>query len=172
MIAHFARSLTSLTSLASQPSTFAAWDSHLYAIDTRNEGKDLESRKVSRSRRSDKFEMETDEVREQKRSAHNFKEGLRGMELRFLQDIPQDQRTQRHAMQIEYYNLAIKCVETMQMAPRVKSQGRPLNSATADLGDPVAFHALLARMYYLCQVCRRTLHSHPGTEIAINWGLM
>ena len=81
-----------------------------------------------------------------------FKEG-RGKQLRYLQDIPQDQRTQRHAMQIEYYTLAEKCVAKIEMASRAVSQGVPLHvTAAMLLGNPVALHALLARMFFLSQV--------------------
>ena len=81
----------------------------------------------------DPIHMETDEGREQKRDANNFKEGMR-KQLCFLQDIPPDQRTQRHTMQMEYYILVDKCAETVEMAP------------------PVAFHASLARIVFLSQV--------------------
>ena len=73
--------------------------------------------------------------------------------IRFLQDIPQDQRTQRHVMQIEYYALAIKCVEIAEMASSAMSQGEPIHVTAAKLGDPTAFHAMLARAYFLSQVC-------------------
>ena len=77
-----------------------------------------------------------------------------GMEkkLRFLQDIPKDQRTQRHTMQIEYYILADKHVEMADRAAHAASRGEPIHAVVAKLGDPTAYHAMLARMKFLCQV--------------------
>ena len=80
-----------------------------------------------------------------------LREGM-GKQLRFLQDIPRDQRTQRHTMQIEYFILADKSVETVQTAASAMGQGEPLHVTAAKLGDPVAYHAMLARMKFLCQV--------------------
>ena len=79
------------------------------------------------------------------------KDGM-GKQLRYLLDIPQDQRTQRHTMQIEYYILADKCIDEMETANDATSKGEPLHVAAAKLGDPVAYHAMLARMFFLCQV--------------------
>ena len=81
-----------------------------------------------------------------------FKEGMK-KQLRFLQDIPQDQRTQRHTMQIEYYILAEKCAETSEKTVHATSLGVPLHVTAAKLGDPVALHTLLARTFFLGQVC-------------------
>ena len=99
--------------------------------------------------------METDEAREQNKN-EAFREGL-GKQLRFLQDIPQDQRTQRHTMQIEYYILASNCTDTIEKAFRAASQGIALHVAAAKLGDAAAFHAMLARLYFLSQVGPHTL---------------
>ena len=92
------------------------------------------------------------------------REGM-GKQLRFLQDIPQDQRTQRHSMQIEYYILAEKCAEIAYMSHQAIIQGEPLHVAIAKLGDPATFHAMLARMIIMAQVGPHVLpkvHSaHP-----------
>lgn len=74
-----------------------------------------------------------------------------GMEkqLHFLQDIPPSQRTQRHSMQIEYFILSDKCSKIAKMTSHARE---PLHVNAAKLGDPVAFHAMLARMFFCCQV--------------------
>lgn len=84
-----------------------------------------------------------------------------GMEkqLRFLQDIPPSQRTQRHSTQIEYCIISDKCAKIAAISSHAISQGEPIHVTAAKLGDPVALHALLARMYFLSQVelpCTRT----------------
>lgn len=103
------------------------------------------------------YEMETDDGRQQNTTAA-FREGM-GKQLSFLQDIAHDQRTQRHAMHMEYCILLDKCAEIIEEESRATSQGDPNHVIVAKLGDPVAFHALLARMYFLCQVAGTTLHN-------------
>ena len=73
-------------------------------------------------------------------------------QLRFLQDIPQDQRTQRHSMHMEYSILSDKCAEIREMAAEAMSRGEPFHVTATKLGDPVAYHALLARMFFCSQV--------------------
>ena len=81
------------------------------------------------------------------------REGMK-QHLRYLQDIPHDQRTRRHAMQIEHYLLADKCIETIEKSNCAMSQGEPLHVAAARLGDPATYHAMLARIFFLSQVDR------------------
>ena len=97
-----------------------------------------------------------------------------GKQLQFLQDIPQDQRTQRHSMQIEYYLLAEKCAEIAYMSHQAIVQEEPLHVAIAKLGDPAVFHAMLARMYFMAQVglCGRSQHTKRLPVSTCCWGLL